>query len=104
MEVDGQSEYLQHGNSSDESDQGGGGGGQVRTRPHRPQRHHVGPGPLSPSSPGVGGGHITRARAGGTGHRTLKDTKIKPTRSVTSCVGSGGTATHFSGEVPAHCG
>ncbi|KAG8559604.1 hypothetical protein GDO81_017389 [Engystomops pustulosus] len=27
MEVDGQSEYLQHGNSSDESDQGGGGGG-----------------------------------------------------------------------------
>ncbi|XP_077128787.1 transcription factor Sp3 isoform X2 [Ranitomeya variabilis] len=26
MEVDGQSEYLQHGNSSDESDQGGGGG------------------------------------------------------------------------------
>lgn len=29
MEVDGQSEYLQHGNSSDESDQGGGGGGQT---------------------------------------------------------------------------
>ncbi|KAM3917485.1 transcription factor Sp3 isoform 1-T1 [Leptodactylus fuscus] len=35
MEVDGQSEYLQHGNSSDESDQGGGGGGgQVTSKEH----------------------------------------------------------------------
>ncbi|XP_075685594.1 transcription factor Sp3 isoform X2 [Rhinoderma darwinii] len=30
MEVDGQSEYLQHGNSSDESDQGGGGEDQLQ--------------------------------------------------------------------------
>lgn len=44
MEVDGQSEYLQHGNSSDDSEQGGGvaagdgaeEGGQVSARPQAP--------------------------------------------------------------------
>lgn len=61
MEVDGQSEYLQHGNSSDDSEQGG---GQVSARPQAPG---LGLLPSSSVLPGQAGA-VTGGGYGGPGH------------------------------------